>query len=538
MVDALAGGLPGDLDRVVVACRRPAAFAAALAATWRAGAVAVLPVNLGEGRLADAADAPRCLVLRDADVPLPDAPDPALIRPLPLPSLPSDRVVAEVFTSGSTKDRRRAPKTAGQLLGEAAALADAFAGTSLVGPVLATVPPHHIYGLLFGLLAPFAAGQPAVDTTALHPEAVALALRRSGARTLVSTPAHLRSLALLDPGEIDPGVHVFSSGAPLPPRTAAMLHDRFGVEVTEVFGSTETGGIAHRTTRGGILPDRFTPLPGVEIAVRAGRLFLVASPFLPPSAPRPFPCDDGAEAAGAGFRHLGRLDDVVKVAGKRVSLRELERALLDVPGVEDGAVVAEPDPGGRGARIRALVVAPDADLSAVRAALARRFDPVCVPRPLRSVPCLPRTATGKLPRVTIERLLDLSACAVPLRLLERDDTASLLEARIPRDLPDFRGHFPGDPVLPGVSQILRIVLPAAAACYPVVGPPRRIARLKFKATIRPGDRVQVHLAPPSQGRIRFELARNGGSCTVGAVAFAAAPAGGEGAPCAPAADRA
>jgi acyl-coenzyme A synthetase/AMP-(fatty) acid ligase len=117
-------------------------------------------------------------------------------------------------------------------------------------------------------------------------------------------PAHLRALRLLDPGQLPELARVFSSAAPLPPDTAKMLHARFGLAVTEVLGSTETGGIASRVSGPEIvhaddaaMPARvWTPLPHVEVGVEGGAdgngRLIVNSPFLPPEGPRPWPTAD------------------------------------------------------------------------------------------------------------------------------------------------------------------------------------------------------------------------------------------------------
>lgn len=519
-VDRMRAVLRPDAERIVVACRRPLAFAATFVASVLAERRAVLPANLQGGRLDEYGTEPNVQLVTDADVPdLPERPG-AIVAPMPLPDVDPRRVIAEVFTSGSTQDRRRAEKTAGQLFGEARALAAAFGTSGFAPPVLATVPPHHIYGLLFGILAPLAAGRSFVDETPLHPEAVALAIRRTNAGTLVSTPAHLRSLALLDPGEIPTSVHVFSSAGALPQSTADMLHERFGVEVTEVFGSTETGGIAYRTSAGGVLANRFLPLPGVEVEVRDERLWLLDSPFLPPDHALPHPCDDRAEALpDGGFRHLGRLDDVVKVAGKRLSVRELEDALAATAGVEDGAVLVDEAPDGRSVRLRAAVVSSTHTAASLRAALAERFDPTCLPRTVRFVPRLPRAASGKLRRASLARLLDATHPRSRLALIEAEGARFRYRTTVDPELPDFRGHFPDEPVLPGISQVLHLVLPAAYASFPAIGALRHLGRLKFKAKIRPGESIEIRVEDLGGGRVRFALAGPAGVTTAGMAQF-------------------
>src|SRR5690606_24867425 len=146
-----------------------------------------------------------------------------------------------------------------QLLGEARALVDTF-GVREGSRVLAMVPPHHIYGLLFGVLVPLVSGGALYRHTPLMAPEVAAALAMD-IDVLVTVPAHLRALGLA-PERQPPVARIFSSSAPLVPEVAQKLRARFGWTVTEVFGSTETGGIGWRDS-GGEGP--WTPLPGVEV---------------------------------------------------------------------------------------------------------------------------------------------------------------------------------------------------------------------------------------------------------------------------------
>ncbi len=312
------------------------------------------------------------------------------------------RRVVTLSTSGSTGTPVFFDKTAGQLLGEAAALAELFpAGGTLA--VLSTVPARHIYGLLFGVLWPWQLGIPFVRDTPLLPEAILSAAARYGADTLVAVPPHLAALASatqLDPGAIQ---RAFSSGAPLASASYRTLTERYGWVTTEVLGSTETGGFAYR--RAADAP--FTPFPNMQLSVDAdsGTLSL-RSPFLP--TPDPFQTRDRIELYPDGtFAHRGRSDDIVKIGGSRVSLAAIEERARALPGVRDAAGLSVDVGGARGVEVWLVVEGEGWDATRLRAALAEKLDPLSLPRRYRFVDRLPRDSAGKLPKAALQALFSV-----------------------------------------------------------------------------------------------------------------------------------
>jgi acyl-coenzyme A synthetase/AMP-(fatty) acid ligase len=109
------------------------------------------------------------------------------------------------------------------------------------------------------------------------------------------------------------------------------------------------------------------------------------------------------------FRLLGRHSDVVKLGGRRASLAELNRVLLGVEGVEDGAFLAPDDlENNPASRLSAFVVAPTRTPDGIIGALRGRVEAVFLPRPVVLVPSLSRDRLGKLPR---RALLELRRAA-------------------------------------------------------------------------------------------------------------------------------
>lgn len=485
--------------RVVIACEQRATFAAALFGAWQAGLVAELPPD-GKPETMDRlrAEPEVLLVIRDDHVTSYLQTTGAPNEPLRI--LADDAVLVVLHTSGTTAAPRRFEKTARALLGETLALHATFGDAPAT--FLATVPPQHLYGLLFGILLPLRRGATVVDHPALFPEDVRAALATHTVTTLVSTPTHLRALAAL-PRAWPRELTVLTSSAPLAPELHGKLSRELGWTVHDVFGSTETGGIATRST-----PDAsWRPLSGVTVRAADDDQHLeLHSAWSSVTS-----CDDRIAVAPDGsFEHLGRVDDIVKIGGKRVALSVVEAALRRIPGVTDAAVIACDD-ANRGQRLVAFVTGlPSANgAEQVRAELGREFDPVIVPRRVVVVGALPREANGKLRRERLEALL----------------TAPVEQRRelvLVAGSPFFEGHFEGAPVYPGAALLANFAS-AARSSWPDLGRVTQLRRIRFQKPLGPGSRLHLHLRRNAQG-VQFEAMAEGEdvASVTGRLEFAAA----------------
>lgn len=310
-------------------------------------------------------------------------------------------------TGGTTGQPRLWQKTAGNLLGEVAGHVRALQLES-GDHILATVTPHHIYGLLFSVLLPLVSGATVERVSPFFPQEIATRIEKTAATILVSTPAHLRALS----ASLTSGHQlrlVLSSGAPLSAADAAGFFACTGLWPLEVYGSTETGGIAVR--RQDVADAAWAPLPGVDCRVD-GEFLCVRSAFVSPDAGKDqdgfFRTADRAQARPDGtFALLGRADGVVKVGGKRVALPDIEKIIAALDQVQDAVVIALPSESGRGQEIVALV-ASDRLAGDITRELRDKLPSPSWPRRLRCVPAIPTTAAGKRDRVAI---LDLLAMA-------------------------------------------------------------------------------------------------------------------------------
>lgn len=86
------------------------------------------------------------------------------------------------------------------------------------------------------------------------------------------------------------------------------------------------------------------------------------------------------------------------------------------------------------------------------------------------------------------------------------------------DLNWFRGHFPDQPVLPGVVQLHWAVL-VATACLDVSGVPTEIKRLKFKKVFTPPQNVELTLRECGSAEAQFRFSYEGEDYSEGRLVF-------------------
>ena len=316
----------------------------------------------------------------------------------PPPAIARQHVAAIAFTSGSTGEPQAQLKTWGGVVDGARAEAVALQldeapmeDVVLIG----TVSPQHMYGfestVLMALHGPcaFAAEHP------LHPDEVrAVTTQISGRRVLITAPVHLR--ALIESAQSMPALdRIVSATAPLALELAQRCESMWGTRVFEVYGCTETGMVATRRTVDGPV---WTTMRDVKIELRGGECYAYGGHVQPgPLADRLRPSSDST------FELEGRAGDVVNIGGKRASLEGLNRLLLSIDGVIDGAIFEPPAVADstREQRLMALVVAPAVTHAELLASLRAQIDAAFLPRPLLRVDSLPRNAQGKLPRAEL-----------------------------------------------------------------------------------------------------------------------------------------
>jgi 3-hydroxymyristoyl/3-hydroxydecanoyl-(acyl carrier protein) dehydratase len=107
----------------------------------------------------------------------------------------------------------------------------------------------------------------------------------------------------------------------------------------------------------------------------------------------------------------------------------------------------------------------------------------------------------------------------PRILSVADDAANIrLCLDISHDLSWFRGHFPGQPVLPGVIQLHWAVI-VACACFDFAEAPTAIKRLKFKKIITPPQVVDLSVSVQRANEVQFGFFSSGAQYSEGRLVF-------------------
>ena len=436
-----------------------------------------------------------------------------------------------LYTSGTTGAAQPISKKLAQLASEVATLEKQFGALLGAADIISTVSHQHIYGLLFNVLWPLAAGRAIHAQSFSYYEELERTLAERDA-VLVSSPAHLKRLPE-NPAWARAASRlrvVFSSGGPLAFDVARECARLLGQAPIEVYGSSETGGIAYRQQERAA-NEPWTPLPGVSWRVDPQeRVIEVSSAHLPDKNWLRL-ADHVEPAANTQFILGGRVDQIAKIEGKRISLQAIESLLISSPWICAARVVVLE---GRRQRVAAFVVPSKsgreefmtkgkrAFTGLLRNLLIESIDAVGLPRIWRYLDVLPVDAQGKTTHAELLALL-ASERARPIqpqeRLIEKSAERAVFELNAPRDLLYFDGHFSGRPILPGVVQV-DWVIAYGRRCFDL--PPffRGLHAVKFFRLIRPEMPVVLELIHEmAKSSLAFKITSQLGAHAKGQVIF-------------------
>ncbi len=294
------------------------------------------------------------------------------------------------------------------------------------------------YAIGNACLAPLAVGativmQPDWPT----PENSLEMIEASRPEIVFSVPTLYRNWLELPAGQLEPLRRVgrfVSAGEALPPSIAERWEALIGHPIFDCYGCSETVFFAFATPPGRRKPGS-VGFPCAEVETRlydemeqpvaageTGRL-LIRHPFValgygPAAAHAQSRFQDGWFATGDVFRrddegywyHCGREDDWLKIAGRWMSIKDLEETAGGFDGVAESVTVAARDADGF-MRVALFVVLSDGEDPEQFVTRIEGFLDGCLPhykqpKWIRVVDDLPRTATGKVRKAELRQMIE------------------------------------------------------------------------------------------------------------------------------------
>jgi len=350
-------------------------------------------------------------------------------RRAPVPEPTPGDVALVLHTSGSTGRPKRVPLRHANLAVSAANVAETY--ELAPGDVsLCVMPLFHVHGLVASVLATFASGGTVVVPPAFNPFSFWRLVRAHGVTWYSAVPTiHQLLLARLGPERPDGAEQlrfVRSCSAALPPEVMAQLESRLGVPVLEAYGMTEA---AHQMASNPLPPGKRNPgTVGRGTGVRIGILgpegtelpagqrgeVVIAGPNVidgyednPAANADSFTAgwfrtgDQGVVDADGYLRLTGRIKELINRGGEKIAPREIDDVLLAHPAVAEAVAFGVPHPMW-GEVVAAAVVLHEPVAEAELLAWCRdRLAGFKCPDHLHVVEAIPRTATGKIQRLSV-----------------------------------------------------------------------------------------------------------------------------------------
>ena len=297
------------------------------------------------------------------------------------------------------------------------------------------IPISHSYGFSNLLTPLLARAVPMVVSRDRTPRAVLADLARTGATVFPATPVFYQAFCDMDDVPALPKLRLcISAGAPLSSAMAKNFLEKFKQPIHSFYGASECGGICY-DNKGTTFEDGFVgrPMEGVEIEVveptaKSSQVRVRSAAVSDGYFPDPdkqklgdgvFVPDDLLAQHNSAFKVVGRVSDVINVAGKKVNPAEIEAHLVLFEGVRQVVVFGRRTAGGlRNEEVAACVLAlpgvSEKDLLRFcRAALSAWQ----VPKRIFIVDSIPTNERGKISRRDLARRFSEGGETSPLRRL-------------------------------------------------------------------------------------------------------------------------
>jgi acyl-CoA synthetase (AMP-forming)/AMP-acid ligase II len=336
------------------------------------------------------------------------------VSPMETPASEAPAIIADetsiiMYTSGSTGRPKEVRQRLTEFENDNRFVLSKWGEEFLKRKLCSTVNPHHIYGLLFSILLPFTAGVPFRRKRIEFPEE--LEKLSDTEYMIITVPAFIKRAVEVEKmsGLCLKSPWIFTSGGALARETAQKTDEVFGFWPVEVYGSTETSGIAWRQSIKGL---EWMPFDNAQLSKNQDGCLVIRSPYI--KDPAGFETADMVEMREDGrFLLKGRIDSVVKIEEKRISTSEIETRILQSGLAADVCVISLENKRQYLAAAVVLNQKGTEQFSGLekheitkywREYLLSYFENILIPKKWRYLEALPVDAQGKKKKEDIELL--------------------------------------------------------------------------------------------------------------------------------------
>ena len=341
--------------------------------------------------------------------------------------LKREDVAVVLYTSG-TSGRPKGVMLTGGNIGANVRQCQEWVDFGAADTILGVLPQFHSFGLTVLTMLPLATGARAVYTARFVPRKLVELARAHKPTAFVAIPSMYNALRLLKDASPDDFASLrfaVSGGEPLPDAVFEGFREKFGIDINEGYGLTETAPVTNwcrpseqrRKCVGRALPGIDQRIVGPDGTVLGpdqdgevrmkGPNIMKGYLHLPDETAAVFDehgyfkSGDMGRLDGQGLLSItGRIKEMLIIGGENVFPREIEEVLNRHDSVKDSAVIGMVD-GMRGEVALAFVELKDDasfDEQALKAWCRERIAGFKVPRDIRLVRELPRNPTGKIMR--------------------------------------------------------------------------------------------------------------------------------------------
>ena len=335
-----------------------------------------------------------------------------------------DDTAVILYTSGTTGTPKGAELTHDNLRRNAQVTAGSLIDLGPEDVIMGCLPLFHVFGQTCGMNAAITAGASITLLPRFDPRAVLNIMARDKVTVFQGVPTMYVALNGLTPTDVESLRVCVSGGAALPVEVLHAFETKFGCEILEGYGLSETSPVACFNVRGARVPGSIgVPIDGVSLRVvdtagnevpagEVGEIAISGHNVMKGYWNRP---QATTEAIRNGWFHtgdMGRMDedgyffivdrkkDMIIRGGFNVYPREIEEVLYEHPQVVEAAVIGVPHATHGEEVAAAITLAEGADVTVdeIRTYVKTRVAPYKYPRHIWFVNGLPKGPTGKILR--------------------------------------------------------------------------------------------------------------------------------------------